>query len=56
MDLLTPKKKEGGFRRDRAQRLKDLAKENAGLERLLADAEPDQAILREAASGRPQAA
>ncbi len=50
------KKKHGGLRMDQAKRLKDLEKENARLKRLLADAELDKAILREAASGRPQAA
>ena len=47
------KKKFGGLRIDQAKRLKDLEKENARLKRLLADAELDKAILREAASGRP---
>jgi putative transposase len=41
----------GGLRTDQAKRLKDLEKENARLKRLLADAEFDKAILREAASG-----
>ncbi len=50
------KKKFGGLRIDQAKRLKDLEKENARLKRLLADAEFDKAILREAASGRPWAA
>jgi len=50
------KKKFGGLRIDQAKRLKDLEKENAWLKRLLADAELDKAILREAASGRPWAA
>ena len=45
------KKKYGGLRMDQAKRLKDLEKENARLKRLLADAELDKAILREAASG-----
>jgi transposase-like protein len=45
------KKKFGGLRIDQAKRLKDLEKENARLKRLLADAELDKAILREAASG-----
>jgi len=40
----------GGMRTDQAKRLKDLEKENARLKRLLADAELDKAILREAAS------
>ena len=39
------------LRTDQAKRLKDLEKENARLKRLLADAELDKAILREAASG-----
>ena len=50
------KKKYGGHRMDQAKRLKDREKENARLKRLLADAELDKAILREAASGWPQAA
>ena len=41
----------GGLRTDQAKRLKDLEKENSRLKRLLADAELDKAILREAASG-----
>ena len=41
----------GGLRIDQAKRLKDLEKENARLKRLLADAELDKAILKEAASG-----
>ena len=41
----------GGLRTDQAKRLKDLEKENAQLKRLLADAELDKGILREAASG-----
>ena len=45
------KKKFGGLRIDQAKRLKELEKENARLKRLLADAELDKAILREAASG-----
>jgi hypothetical protein len=36
---------------DQAKRIKDLEKENSRLKRLLADAELDKAILREAASG-----
>jgi putative transposase len=47
------KKKFGGLRIDQAKRLKDLEKEKSRLKRLLADAELDKAILREAASGRP---
>jgi putative transposase len=50
------KKKFGGLRIDQSKRLKDLEKENARLKQLLADAELDKAILREAASGRPWAA
>ncbi len=45
------KKEYGGMKVDQAKRLKDLEKENARLKRLLADAELDKAILREAASG-----
>jgi len=41
---------------DQAQRLKDLEKENARRQRLLADAELDKAILREAVQGRPSVA
>ena len=41
----------GGLKSDQVKRLKDLEKENARLKRLLADAELDKAILREAASG-----
>ena len=43
------RKEYGGIRTDQAKRLKDLEKENARLKRLLADAELDKAILREAA-------
>ena len=42
----------GGMKVDQAKRLKDLEKENARLKRLLADAELDKAILREATSGK----
>ena len=45
------KKEHGGLRMDQARRLKKLEKENARLKRLLADAELDKAILKEAASG-----
>jgi putative transposase len=41
----------GGMKVDQAKRLKDLEKENARLKRLLADAELDKDILKEAASG-----
>ncbi len=41
----------GGLRMDQAKRLKSLEKENTQLKRLLAEAELDKAILREAASG-----
>ena len=41
----------GGMKVDQARRLKDLERENARLKRLLADAELDKAILKEAASG-----
>ena len=36
---------------DQAKRLKELEKENGRLKRLLAEAELDKAILKEAASG-----
>ncbi len=39
----------GGLRMDQAKRLKDLDRENARLKKLLAEAELDKAILREAA-------
>lgn len=50
------KKKCGGLRIDHAKRLKALEQENARLKRPLVDAELDEAILRQAASGRPWAA
>lgn len=49
------KKEYGGLRLDQAKRLKELEGENARLKRLLADADLDKAILREAASGNFQA-
>jgi putative transposase len=45
------RKEYGGLRTDQAKRLKELEKENQQLKRLLADAELDKAILKEAASG-----
>ena len=45
------RKEYGGLRTDQAKRLKELEKQNARLKRLLADAELDKAILKEAASG-----
>ena len=45
------RKEYGGMKVDQAKRLKDLEKENTRLKRLLADAELDKAILKEAASG-----
>ena len=45
------KKEYGGLRMDQAKRLKEMEKENVRLKRLLADAELDKAILKEAASG-----
>ena len=45
------RKEYGGLKVDQARRLKDVEKENARLKRLLADAELDKAILKEAASG-----
>ena len=41
----------GGMKVDQTKRLKTLEQENARLKRLLADAELDKAILREAAKG-----
>ena len=40
----------GGMKVNQAKRLKELEKENGRLKRLLADAELDKAILREAAN------
>lgn len=40
----------GGMKTDQAKRLKELERENARLKRLLAEAEIDKAILREAAN------
>lgn len=40
----------GGLKVDQARRLKELERENTRLKRLLADAELDKAILREAAT------
>ena len=45
------KKEYGGLDVSQAKRLKELESENSRLKRLLADAELDKAILREAASG-----
>ena len=45
------RKEYGGLKTDQAKKLKELDKENARLKRLLADAELDKAILKEAASG-----
>ena len=45
------RKEYGGFKIDQTKRLKDLEKENARLKRLLADAELDKSILKEAAGG-----
>jgi len=42
-------KEYGGLRMDQAKRSKDLDRENARLKKLLAEAELDKAILREAA-------
>ena len=46
------RKEYGGLKLDQAKRLKQLEGENSRLKRLLADAELDKAILKEAASGR----
>ena len=45
------RKEYGGLRIDQAKRLKSLEKENARLKKLVAEAELDKAILKEAASG-----
>ena len=44
------RKEYGGLKSDQARRLKELERENSRLKRLLADAELDKAILREAAN------
>ena len=46
------RKEYGGLKVDQAKRLKELDGENARLKRLLAEAELDKAILKEAASGK----
>ena len=45
------RKEYGGLKTNQARRLKDLERENVRLKKLLADAELDKAILKEAASG-----
>ena len=45
------RKEYGGVRTDQAKRLKELERENTRLKKLLAEAELDKAILKEAASG-----
>jgi putative transposase len=45
------RKEYGGLRTDQAKRLKELERENVRLKKLVAEAELDKAILREAASG-----
>ncbi len=44
------RKEYGGLKKDQAKRFKELERENVRLKRLLADAELDKAILREAAA------
>jgi putative transposase len=46
------RKEYGGLKTDQAKRFKELERENARLKRLLADAELDKAILKEAAAGK----
>ena len=46
------KKRFGGLRMDQAKRLKEPEKENSRLKRLLADAELNNAILREVVEGK----
>ena len=48
------RKEYGGLRMDQAKRLKELERENARLKKLVAEAELNKAILREAARPRPQ--
>lgn len=50
------RKEYGGLRVNQAKRLKELERENGRLKRLLADAELDKAILREAAGPCPAGA
>ncbi|MCP4511756.1 MAG: transposase [Fuerstiella sp.] len=45
------RKEYAGIRTNQAKRLKELEKQNARLKKLVAEAELDKAILREAASG-----
>ena len=45
------RKRYDGLRTDQAKRFKELERENLRLKKLLAEAELDKAILREAASG-----
>ena len=45
------RKEYGGVRTDQAKRLKELERENARLKTLVAEAELDKAILKEAAAG-----
>lgn len=45
------RKEYGGMKVSHAKRLKELEKENGQLKKLLAEAELDKAILKEAASG-----
>jgi transposase-like protein len=45
------RKEYAGIRTNQAKRLKELEKQNARLKKLVAEAELDNAILREAASG-----
>ena len=49
--LIRWRKEYGGLKMDQAKRLKQLESENAKLKKLLAEAELDKAILKEAASG-----
>ena len=49
--LIRWRKEYVGLQMEQAKRLKQLDQENARLKRLLSDAEPDKAILKEAASG-----
>lgn len=49
--LVRWQKEYGGLRVDQAKKLKDLERENSRLKKLLADAELDKSILKEALEG-----
>jgi len=49
--LIRGRKEYGGLKIDQAKRLRQLEQENSKLKKLLAEAELDKAILKEAMSG-----